>query len=443
MINEKEFWYNKISYLRKMKAFFSSMEYKGINLWPIMANEVYTYYKNQDRKLFERIINIIRCLFFKENLYFSGKKGRILATYFMPRKDHRDLVKGALSKFNKDELFLLDFYYYKKSMRFSGYKFTLPNIFLLLRIWHKFNKNKGLKKLLRKYYYLFIAKTYLRQKQIDNFYDYYKIVQPKVYIAFCSSAFPEETILTLLCKKHNVPTFTLQHGFLDNRTSEFTPFIVQSENIVSDYSLLWGKSSFDVQKKFTSPDILLVVGNPKYSLSEIKRKNFNPKRCSVFLSVTAYPESNIKLVRIINDFAQNHPDISFQITTHPFDKVNNYKNLVSAKNIKLLKADSVKELLEKSDFVFVHNTSVAYEALLYSIPILRFKDKDYSPTWENFDTFENLDQLEKLFYKLKNKEFYENMMKIYKKQMNNFFYFDKNVDVPTKYYQEIMNVLDE
>src|SRR3972149_3127895 len=104
-IKEKDFWSEKIPFIRKLKGFYSKKEYGGINLWPIMANDVYTYYRNQEARTKKEIfLETVKNLFLLDKLKVNGKRARILATYFMARKDHHELFLKSISSFKREEL---------------------------------------------------------------------------------------------------------------------------------------------------------------------------------------------------------------------------------------------------------------------------------------------------------------------------------------------------
>ena len=77
-------WREKIPFLSSLYEMYSKIDYKGIPLWPIMANDVYVYYKNQEqRSKINKILTIIRCLFFRDKIRVrSDDKNKIFATYF-------------------------------------------------------------------------------------------------------------------------------------------------------------------------------------------------------------------------------------------------------------------------------------------------------------------------------------------------------------------------
>ena len=206
-------WYEKIPFLKKSKKFFERLEYREINLWPIIAPEVYTYYKNPEKVWWRKFAMIFKCLFTLDKLNIQGKKGNIFASFIMGRDDHHLLVEKALEKFPKKDLTILDACEYKKKKSPLKFSYHFPNLLLLFKIWNKFQKS-NMKKVLKDKYYFFVARTYFRCKQIEQFNKIYENYKPKAYISFCSQAFPEEGIMTLICRQNNISTFTMQHGLI-------------------------------------------------------------------------------------------------------------------------------------------------------------------------------------------------------------------------------------
>ena len=133
-------WSDKIPYLKISKNFFKKINYKGINLWPIMAPEIYTYYKAPEKVWWMRPLMGLKNLFTLDKFPIEGGEKNIFASYIMARDDHRILVKNALSKFSKDELTILDACEYKKKKSPLKFSYRFPNLILLFKIWRKFKK---------------------------------------------------------------------------------------------------------------------------------------------------------------------------------------------------------------------------------------------------------------------------------------------------------------
>ncbi|MFA5953743.1 MAG: hypothetical protein WC812_04075 [Candidatus Pacearchaeota archaeon] len=439
-MKKENLWNEKIPFIKEMKEFYLKMNYKGINLWPIMANDIYTYYSNKNIEKKERKMIFLKCLFFKDEMNLTHKeKNKILVSYFMPREDHHSLVYKAIEDFPKEDLIILDNYELKKKKGLKKGRIIFPNIFLFLKILNKFKRNK-LKKLLGKYYYIILARTYQRHQEIKRFHKLYKKILPKAYISFCSQAFAEETILTSICKINKIPTFTLQHGFIVEYPY-FHGAMILNENVISDYNLIWGKTTYNVLKKYTNNSRLIVVGNPKYS-SIVKNdsKIFNPKKCVVFFPVPGgETNTNKNMAKIINDFAKKYPKIIFEASVHPFDNLENYKKIMDAKNVNF--ADSnipIMKRIEESDFIILHNSTIAIEALRYEKPIFRFNDKFLINLWKNEDKFKDKKELERRFEKIKNPKTYQKFKKFYAKEFEKNFKITPNKKTPKVYYEEVI-----
>lgn len=441
-------WFEKIPYLKQAKEFFSNIEYKSVNLWPIMAGEIYTYYyfstmdKKEEPNFFKKSLMSIKSLFFRDKVNITDQGGNLLVSCFINRKDHFDLIKKALEKFDeKDLIWIIP---KKFNHHFLRYKFEMPKLGLLFWIWKNFKKH-NLKLIFGKYYHFFLLRTYLRCREIEEYSKILDKYHPRAYLSFCSQAFAVEAILTNIAKNEKIPTFNLQHGLLPtNNKVAFSSLEILNENIISDYNLVWGKNSYDIQKKFVDPSKLIISGNPKYSLKEINKKDkFNPKRGAIFFSVPSYNEGNKKLLEIVREFIKNHPEISFTITAHPlndirlFSKDMNFPNVVIAN-----KEASAKSILENADFVILYNTTVTIEALNYRIPILRYEDKDFFNLLDTkYDLFQTIDNLEILYKKLYNEIFFKNLLNIYNKELRNLFYFSQKKEPSEVYYENITNLI--
>jgi hypothetical protein len=442
MINEKDLWSEKISFIKTLKEFFSGIKYDEVNLWPIMANDTYTYYKHQEqRSKLNRFLTIIKCLFLREKIKLGNTgKNKVFATYFMLRKDHQEMVRRALEKFSSEELFLFDGYEYKQKKNLFKYSFRIPNIFLLMYISKKFRKAK-LKEILNENYGLFIVKTFLRFRQIDYFKKIIERLNPRAYVAFCSSAFPEEAIFTLLSKQRGIPTFTLQHGFYSPPKKEFSPIAIQNENVISDYMFVWGENSKKNIKDYVEEKAkIIIAGNPKYKIIPSELKPFNLEKITFFLSVPPNEESNKKIVRILNEFAKKNPNIRIKLKLHPFDDPKNYMDLVTEKNVIFEeKTVTVQGLLQESDLIVTHYTTIALEALFYNKPIFRFDDASSLHFWNNSqDEFSNLKEFEAKIKKLHDFKELKKLIKFYQEELLKNFYFEKNKEPSQVYYEKIM-----
>ena len=438
---KQKLWSDKIPYISRSKAFFSGMNYRDINLWPIMASEVYTHYVNENVFGAERGFMFLKFLFTMDKFKIEGEKGRIFSSFVMPRDDHHTLVKKSFEKFSKDELTILDACEYKKSRSLLKFSYHFPDIPLFLKIWKRFRKYK-MHEVFGEKYLFFIARTYFRYKQIDLMYDIYEKYKPRAYVAFCSQAFAEDGIMTLICKKNKIPTFTLQHGLIVEYP-KFNAASVLNENVISDYNLLWGKSTLDIMKKYVNSDKLVVVGNPKYDNFPVVKKEKGDKYGIFFFPVIGYNESQRNLLEILIDFAKKHPDFIIYISLHPFDDVNNYiPKVEKLKNVKFLKGEEFKELIPNSRFFVLHNTTLAMEFLQYDIPIFRFDDKYFVDLWDYPDKFKNFQGLDKLFDKFCERKKKSGGKSFYRVEFLRHFHISKK-GTSQNYYDKISSLTSQ
>jgi len=441
--NEKILWNEKIPFIKEMKEFYYKMKYRGINLWPVMANETYTYYLSPEKDRKMKVLAFLKYLFTKDNFKIYGKKGRIFVSYIMAREDHHELMKKALKNFSEKELTWLDAYQYKSKKSLFKFSYSFPNVFLFFKIYNKFRryKFKNLKGWMK---WHFITRTYFRYKQINQFIKIYQEYSPKAYIAFCSQAFPEETIFTLICKKNNIPTFTMQHGIV----AEYPHFhgaSILNENILSDFHLIWGKSTYETLRKFTSLSRLIIVGNPKYSsLIENNSKRFESKKGAIFFPVPGgEADTNEKMAKAINDFAKRHPQIIFEASVHPFDNSENYKRIIDSENIIFVDSNiPIMGRIENSDLILLHNTTIAIEALRYQKPIFRFNDKFLIDLWKNNDKFKDADELDKHFKKLQDPKEFGKCKTFYGKEFEKNFKITPEKETSQRYYEEITRLIN-
>ena len=198
--------------------------------------------------------------------------------------------------------------------------------------------------------------------------------------------------------------------------SEYNNFNSESiayENMISDYFLAWGESSSRIIEKFAGKNKAIIVGNPNFGkIIKKKTSKFNPKICTIFLSYNIYDKNNYEMIKIVSEFAKKHLEVKFYFKMHPDNDENNYKNKIFGKNIQLLDKKSDKnEYLVKSDFLIMHNTTTAIEALSYQIPVYRFKDKDFAempiPQWN----FTDVKSLDKLFLRMFNQKEFKKYLK--------------------------------
>ena len=222
---KKEIWSDKIEFLRESKKFFSKMKYRGINLWPVMAPAIYESYVAPVKNKKESAKDFFRYFFLQERIKFPEVGGSgILASFAMNRKDHHEFFLKSIEKL-KENVLLIDMYGTKNKDKKDRFSLRFPNVILFLKLLINFNKN-SLKKVLDTKYWSILAHTTYICSQIKRFERKMNEYNLKAYVSFCSQASEEETIITLISKKNNVPTFTLQHGFIIDYPYFGTPVLL-------------------------------------------------------------------------------------------------------------------------------------------------------------------------------------------------------------------------
>jgi len=427
-----------IKFIKDFKLFYESINYKNVNLWPVMAPEVYTYYQNPETEFKMKILSMLKYLFTKDKFDVDfSQKNKIFATFLMPRKDHNELMHKMLQNFSKKELYFLDRFEYKMKNWITRFKITLPDVKLLFKIWKDFSKI-NVSELNKTKYIHFLLRTYHRYKQIEQLCEIYHKLKPKAYIGFCTQGFSEEAILTQLANNDKIPTFTLQHGFIIEYP-QFSPNYILIDNLESQNFLIWGKKTKEILMPYIEEKRLILAGNPKVvNSNDIKEKTYKGKKGVIFLPVISHIPISQSMLSLLDDFAQKHPEIHFDLSLHPFDDIKNYVPL-KAKNILYTKElKPVSELLKNADYIILHNTTIALEASQYKKPIFRYNDKYLVKLWENDDLFSSTDELENLLKKASNPSIRKRWIQKYHAEFKNNFY-QSNKEISQVYYNIILN----
>ena len=328
---------DSIPKLKKIKQVLSDLNYKNLELWPSMAPSSYFFIHNKTMgtNLFQ-ILRIFKFVFFKEKFKVIGdKKNKILVSFLIDRKDHHDFWESCLSKFNKTDLIILDAFQTGRRDILSilkRFSLSFPNFFKICRINQHFKKNKLVVGSKLDHIY-FITQIYYQFKKIDYLSKIVDKYSPNSYVAYSSYRNNDETIITQLVKSTNKTTFTLQN-YIVPEFKRFDYETITYENMISDYFLLWGKSSYNTLKKHLETNKLLICGNPLYG-GIVKRsvKRFAPKICTIFLSHPNFEESNLRIMDIISEFSKDYPHINFQFNAHPDNNERDIAKLLNDKNL--------------------------------------------------------------------------------------------------------------
>jgi hypothetical protein len=417
MTNRLKKQYEKIPFLENIYNAVSKVEYRGVNLWYPLMSPIYHFYEEQTE--IENYapkpswVRIFSFLFLHEKITVENKQGQIMVSFFINYKDkHLKLFKEYLKGFNEKELVIV---------KRAGFAFSLPNISKYIKLL-KFLKKNGMKECFssQKQFYYFSGFVYLYMKQVDLLKKVLIGVSPKGYISFNNSVDRNESILTQLMKKNNVPTFNIQHGIVED-WSRFSKDCIIYDAMISDYFLTWGQKSKEIMTKYHSSKSIVPVGNPRYPKINIRGMNKMSRGC-FFLSGKLFRESNQRILNQLEGFIAKNPLVKIQIKAHPEDSLDCY-SFNKEKLVPIVEDVEVPKILKKSDFIIVHNSTISMEALAYQIPIFQFQDK-YSERGFVVDKliFTDLDSFEKKFKESTNKKDSAALLAYYKKAYyNNFF----------------------
>ena len=112
------------------------------------------------------------------------------------------------------------------------------------------------------------------------------------------------------------------------------------------------------------------------------------------------------------------------------------------KNVKFLKGEEFKELIPKSRFFVLHNTTLAMEFLQYDIPIFRFDDKYFVDLWDYPDKFKNFQGLDKLFDKFCERKKKSGGKSFYRVEFLRHFHISKK-GTSQNYYDKISSLTSQ
>ncbi len=222
---------------------------------------------------------------------------------------------------------------------------------------------------------------------------------PKSVVKFCSfcSTHKFEGILDYYFQKHDVRTYTLQHGIY----YIFKDYIVESvifENIIAQKLLCWGQYTKDEFMSYgIKKDKLVVCGYPCL-ISKIKPKTIRKEklRILVLLSRIYYHENNIKLLDLLDTARDKSENFSIDIKLHPSLNQSIYKVLAKEKKFNLLKNISIDTLYLKNeyDFSIVYNSTTYYQSYIHNCICLKYIDAEADESINILDDgFSNANEL--------------------------------------------------
>ena len=387
------------------------------------------------------IKNTFRFFFVKQG---NNTKNKL---YAISHRNTSSIIKH-LSKNSNSKVFV------EGSFEHGNFNVVGPNLFLiffqlLAKISNYLNKNKiadegdaiikTFNKLIGEkvktqlsyhefYFYELFSLINDRLIQFKTRTKYYKYIIEKVNpdsILHTSYVSMEQRVLFKLCKKHNIKTYAVEHGLMNE-------IRLSSDIIYSDYLLVWGKESYDSYNYLhpkKNKNKVLISGCPDIFPYNQKFNNKKEKNKTGIVLVNL-PHINIKnnlSLKIDSSFAPTASlakgfyifrayqkifsilkNEAFHIQVHPLDDIQLIKSLLSKySNLTFSQGDS-SENISKCKLLISTSSTLVLDAIKNKKPSILFwpiskelltTSLRYNETGYVFKCF-NIQQLISTFYKI-------------------------------------------
>jgi hypothetical protein len=193
-----------------------------------------------------------------------------------------------------------------------------------------------------------------------------------------SSIFWLDSALNLIAKANRVPSFTLQHGLIDDLS------LLAHLPVLATQKMVWGESTLGWYQKYGYPESRIsVVGSPRYDII------FNGKWCGkekLRQRVGAGPSQKIMVYAtgsarditapIVLEGLKAIPEVFLIISLHPSEDqtLDQYQKISEGYgNCKIVRGSteiSLYDSLSGADFFITHCSTAALEAMLFQLPVI-------------------------------------------------------------------------
>lgn len=228
---------------------------------------------------------------------------------------------------------------------------------------------------------LFKSHWYLYNRLLRGVHDFLSVLRKygKVIGLFTETDFTKQKVfLVQECKRLSIPTITTDDGLFlyDHLFQDYS----------SDHYVAWGDFQLErIRRMSKSPPIVHVFGRPDVSFASVSfpGKKFvwlyflpafqNPIAQTIHRSLSR----SLKTIRKIEEVSlSNRPIPELLVRSHPRDN----PNLFQWDNVNFVRRD-ISLLLQKTQLIFVEDSTVAIELLKYDIPIIFIADKTGKDTF--------------------------------------------------------------
>lgn len=193
-----------------------------------------------------------------------------------------------------------------------------------------------------------------------------------------SSIFWLDSALNLVAKANQIPSFTLQHGLIDDLS------LVAHLPLLAAKKLVWGEATLQWYQKYGYPESrIAIVGSPRYDV--IFNRNWYGKE-KLRQKVGAAPHQKIMVYAtgtarditapLILEGLKAIPEVFLIISLHPSEDqtIDAYEKITAGyANFKIVRGSSEISLydsLSGADFFITHCSTAALEAMLFNLPVI-------------------------------------------------------------------------
>ena len=204
-----------------------------------------------------------------------------------------------------------------------------------------------------------------------------------------------ERICTLAAKQQKIPSIVAQHGIFETETeNNDRKWITGFTPMLADRIFVWGNFfRKELEKEGVPSQSIAVTGTPKFDF--LKGKQFRPtefrKKISVkesealvTLIMSSEPYMQSRMIDMAFKASKNFPKCRFAVKVHPSEAKEKYVKMAEklGKSAIVLQAEDLYELMNASELVVVHASTVGIEAAALGRPVvIMTKKRDHAAAY--------------------------------------------------------------
>lgn len=374
---------DKFERYKKLKSLLSG-SYKDYPLAEILAVKIAAIPYNKTNYRFVNLIKLVRIR--KVELPEFDSKKTIFSIGEYNRQDYYQLLDYIRTDIDSYVIDLAKSKYVYR-LNFHAIFFSLKKIFQCF---------KGCELNLRDKIHLFYDLTYL----INTIEHLEKIAVKKEKIlnfcAFCSNL-SGEAELNYFFKKHQIPTYTLQHGlwFLYPKPEPIDALVY--DNLLADKLLCWGDYT---RKQFSDGGIdsksIHVAGYPRVHSENLNKRANLSSRILILFARNSYDNNNRALIELLSILKDQY---QFEYRLHPSLDKTEYDRILSKLGGESAEAKTISELLGNNEYLctITYNSTAYYDSYVNNCISLRYIDEDADNSISVMDDgFRNVNELQRL-----------------------------------------------